>query len=210
MLRAFVLHPDFPCLGARAAFASGEYRFGAYGALGQSDVMLGVAHDLAAFVAEGDRLRSGFSTFIAGFAELDSKDERAFETVLWTALQCLSDLDPAGYWDPSASAEPDEPSFSFSFGGRAFFVVGMHPGASRFARRFPMPLLVFNAKDQFDALRQNGRFDRMQAKIREREIRLQGSINPNLAAFGESSEARQYSGRAVEDEWSCPFHRRRP
>jgi FPC/CPF motif-containing protein YcgG len=44
--------------------------------------------------------------------------------------------------------------------------------------------------------------------VREREIALQGSLNPNLADFGERSEARQYSGRAVEDQWRCPFHRR--
>ena len=34
---------------------------------------------------------------------------------------------------------------------------------------------------------------------------LQGSINPVLARFGEASEARQYSGRAVLDTWACPF-----
>jgi hypothetical protein len=37
---------------------------------------------------------------------------------------------------------------------------------------------------------------------------LQGSLNPNLADFGEQSEARQYSGRATEADWVCPFHRR--
>jgi hypothetical protein len=36
-------------------------------------------------------------------------------------------------------------------------------------------------------------------------MRLQGSINPNLSDFGVHSEARQYSGRAVEDAWKCPF-----
>ena len=28
--------------------------------------------------------------------------------------------------------------------------------------------------------------------------------------FGETSEARQYSGRATEPEWQCPFHRKQP
>jgi len=36
---------------------------------------------------------------------------------------------------------------------------------------------------------------------------VQGSLNPNLADFGERSEARQYSGREVEEHWRCPFHR---
>jgi hypothetical protein len=46
----------------------------------------------------------------------------------------------------------------------------------------------------------------MQEAIRQRDIALQGSINPVLARFGEASEARQYSGRAVESNWKCPFH----
>ncbi len=203
-LRAFVIHPDFPCVGAKAAIGSGEYRLGSYGDLCDPDVMLGVARDLHAFVQEQRRMISGFSTFVAGFQELTGTDEHTFETTLWKALQRLNELDETA-WDPSASSDSSDSSFSFSFARRAFFIVGMHPGASRFARRFPVPLLIFNAKAQFDALRSDGRFGRMQSKIRERDVGLQGSINPNLAAFGESSEARQYSGRAVEPQWRCPF-----
>jgi len=29
-----------------------------------------------------------------------------------------------------------------------------------------------------------------------------------LARYGEASEARQYSGRAVNDDWVCPFRQR--
>jgi FPC/CPF motif-containing protein YcgG len=36
---------------------------------------------------------------------------------------------------------------------------------------------------------------------------VQGTLNPNLADFGERSESRQYSGREVEEGWRCPFHR---
>ena len=32
-----------------------------------------------------------------------------------------------------------------------------------------------------------------------------GSLNPMLAQHGEASEARQYSGRQVDDGWKCPF-----
>ncbi len=41
---------------------------------------------------------------------------------------------------------------------------------------------------------------------RAREMAFQGSINPMLKNFGERSEASQYSGRAVSDNWPCPFH----
>jgi FPC/CPF motif-containing protein YcgG len=65
---------------------------------------------------------------------------------------------------------------------------------------------VFNAHHQFEKLREEGRYARMQEVIRCRERNLQGTLNPNLADFGTSSEARQYSGRPVEEEWRCPFH----
>ena len=45
----------------------------------------------------------------------------------------------------------------------------------------------------------------MKNMIRARDMAFQGSINPVLEDFGVNSEARQYSGRAVEDNWRCPF-----
>ena len=69
--------------------------------------------------------------------------------------------------------------------------------------------MVFNSHRQFDKLKEDGRFEKMQAATRARDIELQGSINPNLADFGEASEARQYSGRKVEDQWQCPYDFRR-
>ena len=46
----------------------------------------------------------------------------------------------------------------------------------------------------------------MQASNRARDGQLQGTVNPVLAAFGQASEARQYSGRKVDSRWRCPFH----
>ena len=34
---------------------------------------------------------------------------------------------------------------------------------------------------------------------------LQGEINPMVDDHGQSSEARQYSGREVEEDWQAPF-----
>jgi FPC/CPF motif-containing protein YcgG len=45
----------------------------------------------------------------------------------------------------------------------------------------------------------------MREKILERDESLAGSRNPMLARHGEASEARQYSGRRVDDRWKCPF-----
>jgi FPC/CPF motif-containing protein YcgG len=164
--------------------------------------------DLGAFVESMPADGAGLRAFAAVFAGAVPAEEISFERALWRQLQRLHEVDPArGAWDPTVSADPESPEFSFSFGGRALFVVGMHPASSRLARRFSWPTLVFNPRSQFERLRAEGRFERLRAMVRERDIALQGTLNPNLADFGEASEARQYSGRATEAEWRCPFHR---
>lgn len=81
-------------------------------------------------------------------------------------------------------------------------MVGLHPSASRLA---PMPMLVFNLHEQFQRLRAGGGYDRMRETIRRRDRNFQGTNNPMVADHGEISEARQYSGRAVEVGWRAPF-----
>lgn len=152
------------------------------------------------------------STTVHSFAALfhgpDDADELRFEAMLWSQLQRLHDLDVkrGTGWSPEVSRNPNDPHFSLSIAGHAFFVIGLHPGASRIARKFGAPALVFNSHQQFEKLRADGRYQKMQAATRERDIALQGSINPNLADFGAAAETRQYSGRKTEADWRCPFH----
>ncbi len=205
-LRGFVLDDAFPCLGARSAIRSGSYRIGAYARLDDADVTEGLARDVYAFAAERRGFESDFTTFVAAFREPAYGSEEAFERALWSQLQRLHDLDARYHpWDASVSNDPADPRFSFSVAGTAFFVVGLHPAASRAARRFAWPALVFNAHEQFEKLRADGRFNGLQAQIRARDRRLSGDVNPNLADYGRRSEARQYSGRRSSEEWTCPF-----
>lgn len=134
-------------------------------------------------------------------------DEDAFESCLWTRLQSLGDKDAwhGQDYDPRVSPDPANPHFSLSFGGEAFFVVGLHPGANRPARRFERPALVFNVHDQFERLRAENRYEPLRRSIIERDVAIAGAPNPMLARHGESSEARQYSGRLVDSDWRCPF-----
>jgi uncharacterized protein len=170
-----------------------------------------LARDLAAFVRETPADAGTPLAFIAVFPECPPAHEQAFEHRLWGQLQLLHDRDdPAAGWDPTVSPDPADPRFSFSFAGRAFFVVGLHPETSRLSRRFRWPALVFNPHAQFERLRAEGRYARYQSLIRERDVALQGTVNPNLADFGERSAASQYSGRATEPGWKCPFHTRQP
>jgi FPC/CPF motif-containing protein YcgG len=144
-------------------------------------------------------------SFVAMF-EGCADNEADFEFSMWRHLQDVTHADSAFFdWDPTVSANPASPEFSFSVGGRAYYVIGLHPSASRIARRAPMTCLVFNFHDQFEHMRSNGKYAGFQRTIRNRDVGLQGSINPVLAQFGAASEARQYSGRAVPSDWQCPF-----
>jgi FPC/CPF motif-containing protein YcgG len=68
-----------------------------------------------------------------------------------------------------------------------------------------LPVLVFNLHEQFEALRESGAFERMRDTIRRRDEELQGSVNPMVGDYGTVSEARQYSGRKLEEGWEPPF-----
>lgn len=209
--RDFIAGKDHPCLGARSAFRLGGQTLRVYGSLGSPASATRLAADLSAFVAGPLHDTTRLVTFVAIFSGRAPRDEVAFERRLWAQLQLLHELDASDVpWDPQASDDPADPHFSFSFGGQACFVAGLHPHSSRIARRFRWPALVFNPRVQFERLRADGRYDRLRDRIREREIALQGSVNPNLADFGERSEARQYSGRETEPGWQCPFHRKTP
>lgn len=203
----FVDSPSFSCLVGKGVVHQNAHIVRAYPPLATRAATTLLARDLSAFGA-GTHDPMNLRAFVAVFPERAPRTEHAFETRLWAQLQHLHSLDdPDAGWDPSVSDDGDDPMFSFSFGGEAYFIVGLHAHSSRVSRSFRWPALVFNPHSQFGRLRGEGRFARIQHAIREREIAVQGSLNPNLADFGERSEARQYSGRAVAESWRCPFHR---
>lgn len=205
-LAAFIRGGAFPCVGAKAALARGRVR-----AFEAGDINC-PAHDAALREALMDFAdlpdTDALSTFACLFRPAQRPmSEAQFEAALWRRLQGLHDLDVDANvsWADDVSADPASPAFSMSIGGAAYFVVGLHPGASRAARRFSRPALIFNPHEQFRRLRADGRYDALKRIVRERETRLHGGTNPMLADFGEGSEARQYSGRVVGEDWQCPF-----
>lgn len=203
--RGFVAAREFPCVGAKSAMNRDRMQFVALDALGSKEATVALARELAAYSSRHPDPGADPVSLVALFGgAIDSED--AFHDRLWAQLQSLHDFDRAEHgWADGVSSDPESAQFSFSVAGRAFFVVGLHPKSSRLARRAPCPALVFNFHDQFVALRADGRYDKLQGAIRERDIALQGSINPVLARFGEGSEALQYSGKAAG---GCPFHAR--
>jgi len=205
--RSFITDRSFPCVGAKAALQRDGMRFivardfrSAWDDLRILPALLDLAKS---YRAEPEL----FQSLVVLFEKGAPRDERRFEQGLWTRLQSLSDKDE---WlgqraDPRVAHDPEDPHFAMSFGGEAFFVVGLHPQASRPARRFDTPAMVFNLHDQFETLRAEGRYDKLRDSIMGRDKAMAGSTNPMLADHGSVSAARQYSGRAVEKNWRCPY-----
>ena len=205
--RAFVRDPAFPCVGAKSALGKGTLRIAVARDIRSSwdDLRIhGMLMDLARSYAATPTL---FQSLVILFETEATLDEATYERHLWARVQSLSDKDEwlGQLTDDRVSSDPADPHFSLSFGGEAFFVVGLHPAASRPARRFAVPAMVFNLHDQFEQLREQGRYDKLRGSILDRDLALAGTMNPMLAQHGTVSEARQYSGRVVGADWQCPF-----
>lgn len=206
-LLAVIADDSYPCVGAKSAMARGTLRTLVCHSLESAWDDVRIHSELLEWSKAYHEDPAGLRSLAVVFEGPRDLDEERFETAMWERLQSLADKDEwrGQPYDRSVSPDPDDPHFSLSFGGAAFFVIGLHPNASRPARRVPRPTLVFNLHDQFERLREEGRYERMREKIIERDVALAGSVNPMLTRFGEASEARQYSGRVVGEDWRCPF-----
>jgi uncharacterized protein len=205
----FVRDPSFPCVGAKAALSKRQMTYVVARDITSAWDDLRIHSTVSDIVRLYRENPLPFRSLAVIFEEQSALDEIGFETHLWARLQSLSDKDD---WlgqkcDDRVTHDPDHPEFSVSLSGEAFFIVGLHPGASRPARRFIRPVLIFNLHDQFEKLREANQYDKLRASIIERDVKIAGSVNPMLAEHGKSSAARQYSGRAVESEWKCPYSR---
>jgi FPC/CPF motif-containing protein YcgG len=203
--RSRIEDPRFPCVGAKSALTQGNVDFIRAGDLRRADADATIVRELQAFAGSA-ATDAVFVTRIVLFESTPRLDELQFERAMWQRLSAFHAVDRVDHaWDPRVSANPQSPQFSLSIGGRAFYVVGLHPGSSRRARQFRCAALVFNLHSQFESLRADGRYDKLREAITARDVAYSGSRNPMLAVHGVVSEARQYSGRQVDAEWRCPF-----
>lgn len=203
--RDFILKRQHPCLMAKTVFLMDKYHIKVYDDIRSEEVIQPVLSNIATYLENYDFDSNEFETLIICFKNNDFKTEKAFESALWKFLQNLHDHDDKG-WDPEVSKNPEDSNFSFSLKGKAFYIVGLHPNSSRIARQAPYCTLVFNLHWQFERLREMGTYQAVKTRIRRRDKKLQGHINPVLKDFGKDSETKQYSGREVESNWKCPFH----
>ena len=200
----FIIGKDHPCIMAQTVFSMDKVDFHEYDNFGSRETAKEILVDLKKYIAAYNFESNDFLTFLVGFKGKQDYTEEEFEETLWQQLQYLHEEDDAE-WDKEVSRDPESKNFSFSLGGRAFYIVGLHPNSSRKARQAPYPAIAFNLHWQFEKLREMNTYHTVRDKIRERDIELQGEINPMLEDFGERSEARQYSGRKVGEDWKCPF-----
>jgi FPC/CPF motif-containing protein YcgG len=192
-------------MAAKAAVLREQIHFFTAGSIDSEESDSALLDALTRYARNSDD-NSAFQSFVALFPDSPPQSPKVFEQSLWQRLQHLHERDARhSGWDPQVSGDPQSPHFSMSLGGQAFYVVGVHPGSERRARRFPVTAMVFNLHRQFELLREEGRYDRFREAIIERDVAFDGRANPMLAAHGEASEARQYSGRMVDDSWRCPF-----
>jgi FPC/CPF motif-containing protein YcgG len=197
----------FPCVGAKSALARGSLKVFPARDLTSAWNDVAIHRELLAWSRDYRDQPEGLRSLAVVYESPLDLSEADFEAWMWRRIQSFADKDAwlGQPYDRSVSPDPEDPHFSLSFGGNAFFVVGLHPRASRPARRFPRPTMVFNLHEQFERLRDEGRYERLRQRILERDLAIAGSLNPMLARYGEASEARQYSGRKVGEDWACPF-----
>lgn len=199
----FILTQKHPCIMAKTVFMMDAYHLKVYDDF-DSDSAIRLLNDLGDYIAQYDFESHDFESFLAVFPNTNFESELEFENGLWSMLQQLHNFDDCE-WDNTVSDDPHNAKFSFSIKGKAFYVVGLHPKSSRKARQSPYTTLVFNLHWQFEKLREMGTYKRVKKRIRKRDKKLQGSINPVLKDYGNDTEAKQYSGRPIGDAWKCPF-----
>jgi FPC/CPF motif-containing protein YcgG len=203
---AFIGSKGFPCIAAKAALAHDHIRVLTCDHIACPHDDTKIIEFLYNFIDDYRDTSKLYHSAVVIFRGPSECSEEQFDNLMWQRLQSISDLDATRHtWDQRVSNDPSDAQFSFSIKQEAFYILGLHPGSSRNARRFKYPTLVFNPHDQFGMLRETDRYAVMKETVRKRDTAFSGSVNPMLADFGQSSEAVQYSGRVYDKNWKCPF-----
>jgi FPC/CPF motif-containing protein YcgG len=199
-----ILSENFSCIGAKASMTNASYEFCLLEKMGSEKSTHDLYMSLQSFAQKRQKMDKRFASFIACFSNHAEITPNQFEHLLWKQLYLLHQHDEFE-WDNRVSDDINNPYFSFSIAGEAYFVTGMCPDHPRKCREFSYPVLVFNSHDQFKYLKKINLFEKIKKIVRLRELKYNGSINPNAVDFGEQSEALQYSGLRASKDWQCPF-----
>ncbi len=202
----FIENRDFPCVAAKAALAKQNIQTFIAGHMACPSDNEEIIQFLYDFVDQFRSSEQFYHSAAVIFPTTEIFSEAMFDGFLWPKLQAISDLDAKNFkFDDRVASDVHSSNFSFSIKQEALYVVGLHPESSRTARQFKYPVLVFNPHDQFETLRENGKYQNIKNAIRKRDVALSGSVNPMLEDFGDTSEVFQYSGRNYNKNWECPL-----
>lgn len=207
LLGSFIKTGTHPCLGARSVMNNNTYSFEIFNKLGDENSANKTCESVYNYLQERpDNSYPKLYSFFAIYEMSSFESELEFEKKLWEHLNFMHKYDKKKYdWDSMMSSDPNDVNFGFSIGGKAFYIVGMHPNSNRNSRSFPMVMLVFNLHEQFELLKEKGSYYRLRESIRNRDKNINGSINPMMITDDTESEVKQYSGRQVGKDWKCPF-----
>ncbi len=206
-IREFVGQKTYPCMPARKSLEYDDYCVGIYsGLMGENTDSAQILRDLLYFRQQQRSTASLYMTHWAIFPDTSAANEDEFERMLWRELSRISAQQPGDVpWDKNFSSDPTKHNFCPSFGGDAFFIVGMHPVSSRKARQFKHTAIVFNLYDQFEELERRGAYASTVQINRAREMKFFGSVNPMVEKYGDQWESIQFSGKNNPPDWQCPF-----
>lgn len=192
LLDEFLSREDYPCVPAKSANNRDniELLVGDNITQPMNDVELYSALlDFGKNLALDTIDNISFKTLINIYRQPTDLSEEEFEQALWDRLQNLHNFDAVRgqSWDENVDSDANSSHFSMSIGGHSFFIVGLHPHASRLARRFSYPALVFNLHAQFEVLREKNKYERIKGMVRKRDTEFSGGPNPMLDDFGNDS-----------------------
>lgn len=192
-----------PCIGARSVGPASKLFVALYPDMSTVETAVEFVTDFGDYLAVSDHQQDDVIKTMAAMFITRPRTQDAFAEEYWRFAQICHDIDPSS-WDPTVSADPNDPTFELSLAGRAVFTTTLNPGSPRNARRFSFPTWVMNQTRQFDALRNKERrgfeneFDRWQTTIRKRDSETDpsGEPNPVLVNHGEGSAFGQLAGSA--------------
>lgn len=204
--KAYVDKKTFACIAAKAALAKQQIKCMLAGHLACPKDDEDILQFIYDFINDYRNSEDLYHSAAVIFKGPEKSNEALFDEFMWQRLQALSDKDATRFnYDSRVDKDPNGSNFSFSLGGEAFYIIGLHSGSSRLTRQFSYPTLVFNPHAQFEQLRQTQKYDNMKAAVRKRDVAYSGSVNPMLKDFGTGSEVFQYSGREYDASWECPL-----
>jgi uncharacterized protein len=208
-IREKVLDDAFPCTFGTVAQRRGEILYAFLSPEGLRSALI----EYTDFLRPLEPVVASLTPFAAVMPPLAAFSEREYFEYGWTLLQQLHDADPHP-WPERIPKDPDNPAWSYCFGGLPLFVNFKTPAhANRRSRRTEHSFtLLFQSRDGFDVVAGDSPQGRRARDLIRRKLAAYDAVPvyPELAhyATAENREWRQYFVPEANAPLAraCPFH----